>query len=136
MDDCFNPTTGEHIATANPAGWMGRAGTPAPAYDPQAASAIWAGSNWSVVQATPPEVPVPQLVSRFQAIASLHLSGLLPAIEAYMSDPSTDELTKIAWANAQEFRRDSPMIASLAVLMGWTESQLDDLFRTASTIQA
>lgn len=53
-----------------------------------------------------------------------------------MADPSTDELTKIAWANAQEFRRDSPMIANLAAIMGWTESQLDDLFRTASTIQA
>lgn len=55
MNDCYSPHTGEHIRTDNPADWMGRAGTPAPDYDPQAASAFWRGDRWEVVASATPQ---------------------------------------------------------------------------------
>lgn len=78
--------------------------------------------------------PVPQVVSRFQARAALHQAGLLTAAEAAVA--AADTLTQIAWADAQEFRRNSPTIAALAASIGLTETQIDDLFRQAATITA
>ncbi len=53
MNDCYSPHTAEHIRTASPAAWMARAGTPAPDYDSQAASAFWRGDHWEIVDAQP-----------------------------------------------------------------------------------
>lgn len=78
--------------------------------------------------------PVPQVVSRFQARAALHLAGLLEAAEAAVA--SAGPMAQIAWADAQEFRRDSPTIAALAASIGLTEAQIDDLFREAAQISA
>lgn len=55
MNDCYSPHTGEHIRTDNPADWMGRAGTPAPAYDAETAGAFWRGEAWEIVQAVAPQ---------------------------------------------------------------------------------
>lgn len=84
----------------------------------------------------PPVVtPVP-VVSAFQARAALLQASLLDDVEAYMTSPTTDPFVKLAWDKAQEFRRDSPTVNSLATLLGLTNSQLDDLFRFAKTITA
>jgi hypothetical protein len=72
--------------------------------------------------------------SRFQARAALHQAGLLPAIEAAVA--AAPALVQIAWADATEFRRDSPTIAALAAGLGMTEAAIDDLFRVAMTITA
>lgn len=77
---------------------------------------------------------VPQVVSRFQARAALHLAGILSAAETAIQN--ADELSKIAWADAQEFRRSSPLVAAVALELGLTESDLDDLFRQAAGIEA
>ena len=74
------------------------------------------------------------ICSRFQAKAALLNDGLLPQIETLMT--GADALTKLAWAEAVEFRRDSPTIALMAATAGMNETQLDDLFRAAMTITA
>lgn len=79
---------------------------------------------------------VPEVVSRFQARAALHLAGLLDTVETIMADPETPMLTRLAWVDAQEFRRDSPTIASMAAELGLTDGQVDELFITAATIEA
>lgn len=79
---------------------------------------------------------VPSSVSRFQARAALLQAGLLGDIETYMADPATDPFVRIAWQDAQEFRRNSPTVLSLQPLLGLTDGQLDDLFRFAATIEA
>lgn len=85
----------------------------------------------------PPGPPaVPQAVTRFQARAALHMAGLLPMVEALMTDPGTDALARLAWTDAQEFRRQSPTIAQMAVTLGLTDAQLDALFITAAGIDA
>jgi len=97
-------------------------------------------------EATPEEVAaweasrakllIPQSVSRFQARAALHLSGLLETVEAMMAAPETPALAKLAWADAQEFKRNSPTVLGIAGALALTDDQLDDLFTTAAGIEA
>lgn len=75
-------------------------------------------------------------VSRFQARAALHLAGMLETVEAMMAAPETPALAKLAWADAQEFKRNSPTVLSLSASLGLTEAQLDALFTTAAGIDA
>ena len=74
------------------------------------------------------------IVSKFQAKAALMQADLLDATQAAIAD--ADALTKLAWADAQEFRRNSPMIATLAAALDLTDEQVDDLFRSAAEIEA
>lgn len=78
---------------------------------------------------------VPQEVTRYQALAALHLAGILVRVEAMMADQATDMLTVLAWRNAQEFRRTSPMVLNMAQALGLSDQQLDDLFIAASAIE-
>jgi hypothetical protein len=88
--------------------------------------------------AAPPYIipPVPSSVSRFQARAALHLAGYLAAVDAAMQAPETDFLAKLAWQDAQEFYRSSPLVIAMGASLGLSSEQLDDLFRFASTIKA
>ena len=54
MNDCYSPHTGEHIQTNSPAPWMGRAVTPAPAYDRATEGCFWRGAAWEIVSAPDP----------------------------------------------------------------------------------
>lgn len=105
--------------------------------------ALWQGAAWAFVtapdpaqQQTPPVNGIPQVVTRFQARAALHLAGLLPQVEAMMAAHETDMLARLAWSDAQEFRRQSPTVLSMAAALGLTEQQLDVLFTTAAGIEA
>lgn len=75
-------------------------------------------------------------VSAFQAKAALMQSGYYDQIKSYMNDPGTDAVTKLAWDEATEFRRRSPTVASLASLLSLSETDIDNLFRLAATIEA
>lgn len=132
----FSPHTGEHIETANPAAWMGRTTQEPPAYDAARQGAFFLGGNWSVVDSTEQPTPVPQSVSRFQARAALHLAGLLDQVEGLMADPSTPILARLAWSDAQEFKRSSPTITSMAQALGLSDADVDALFISAATIDA
>ena len=95
-----------------------------------------AGEIAPYVAPPPQPTPVPHEVSRFQARAALLQAGLLDDIEAYMADPATDPFVRLAWQDAQVFKRNSPTVLSLQPLLGLTDGQLDDLFRFAATIVA
>lgn len=82
----------------------------------------------------PPAVPA--IVSRFQARAALHLAGLLSQVEALMADPATDMLARLAWTDAQEFRRTSPTVLAMGSALGLDDAALDALFTTAAGIEA
>jgi hypothetical protein len=77
-------------------------------------------------------IPPPDVVSRFQAKAALSAAGLLPAVEAALAD--ADPIAQLAWAEAIEFRRNSPTILGLAAALGLTSAQVDDLFHAAAAI--
>jgi len=90
-----------------------------------------------------PAVPTPEetlqiwrskiKVSRFQALAALHGSGLLD--EAVEVVTEAGGLIKLAWDNATEFRRNSPTILDLASALGLDEEALDALFIVAAQIE-
>ena len=108
---------------------------------PQGKVALWQ-NGWVFVnppepeQEEPPLDDVPQVVTRFQARAALHLAGLLTTVESLMTDPQTDMLARLAWQDAQEFRSQSPTMLSMAATLGLTDAQLDALFTTAAGIEA
>lgn len=93
---------------------------------PTHGSQVWDGESWSEYR------PVPQVVSRFQARAALYKANMLESAELAVSN--SDPLTKLAWADAQEFRRDSPILQSIAQALGLTSDDLDALFVSASEI--
>ncbi|RVU32721.1 MULTISPECIES: hypothetical protein [Neptunomonas] len=101
-----------------------------------------AGPNWTYDSvsgefAPPPEdmsaLSVPETVTRFQAKALLHLSGHLPAVEAYMESQDTPFLTKLAWQEAS-FHRNSTMIIEIGSQLGLTPQEIDEMFIQASAI--
>lgn len=104
----------------------------APIPDGYTAEAVTANPEYLAVVNQPVEVP--QVVSRFQARAILHIDGHLTTVEALIS--GADVLTQLAWQDAQEFRRTSPSILAIASALGWTDAYLDDLFIRASVIEA
>lgn len=73
------------------------------------------------------------VVSRFQALAALMDAGLLADIDLALGDAGP--LAQLAWAEAAEFRRTSPLIAALAVGLGLTDEQVDALFQAAALIE-
>lgn len=91
--------------------------------------------DWDTGAVTLDSTP-PQVVSRFQARAALHLAGLLDQVESLMADSQTDRLARLAWSDAIEFRRDSPTLVAMASALSLTDEQLDQLFITAVGIEA
>ncbi len=96
--------------------------------------AEWESTGGVIDPYEAPPQPVPQVVSRFQARAALHIAGLLPQVETAIA--AADPLVQMAWVDAQEFQRGSPALAAVAVAIGLSESELDELFITASGIVA
>ncbi len=95
--------------------------------------------------ATPSEVaamqqpavqPVPTCVNMRQAQTALSRRGLLSQVEqaiAAMPGQAGVE-ARIDWAKAQTVERSWPLVQSLAVGLGLSDAQLDDLFRYAATL--
>ena len=76
------------------------------------------------------------VISPFQARAALAAAGLLSQVEAMMADPATQEITRLAWQHAQEFRRTSPTLLALSSQLGLDDTALDELFANAAGITA
>lgn len=83
-----------------------------------------------------PKQPVPPLVSKFKAKAALLNAGHLATVEAIMANPATPELMRLAWTEAQEFRRDSPTVAAMAAALDLTDEDVDNLFVYAEGVSA
>ena len=94
------------------------------------------GETYSAAQPPIAFAPaVPQQVTRFQARAALYQAGLLDQVEAAISAPGTDKMLKLAWQDAQAFKRDSQFVSGMAQTLGLTAQQLDNLFISASQIE-
>ncbi|MFY2843644.1 hypothetical protein ACOTJF_18305 [Achromobacter ruhlandii] len=101
-------------------------------------------------------IPVPPPVSRYQGRQALRLStieagsivindsfetspakrDLLEVVEELLVRPETPAYYRDAWAELQQFERDSPMLVAIADELGLGAAQLDDLFRFAATLKA
>jgi len=88
-----------------------------------------------------PEQFVPQVVSRFQGREAMHQTPygdgtLFDAADAIIADPQTPAMYRRAWDDLQEFRRDSEMLAAVAVMLDLSQTQIDALFILAASIKA
>jgi len=97
-------------------------------------------TTWVSVEMTPEEIEaarkakVPQSVSRFQARAVLHAYDLLETVNTMME--TADPIAKLAWQDAQEFRRTSPTVLAMAGALALSDLQLDEMFVAAAGIEA
>lgn len=82
-------------------------------------------------EVTPPP-PVPDEVTRMQAMAQLLASGRLAAVNAAVAAASAE--VQLWFANTAVFRRDNAMLLSVAETLGWPSDDLDALFRAAALI--
>ena len=81
---------------------------------------------------------VPQSVSRAQGKLALIQAGLWPAAVAFVegiTDPAQKAYAEVALNDTQEWRRDSPFLASAVAALGLSDEQLDTLFITAGGLQ-
>lgn len=137
LNDCYSPHTGEHIATATPAPWMGRAGIAAPEYVPGVESAFFAQGAWEVREFVP-TLPVPQTVTPAQGLMALYeLKGIteddiLTAINS-IGDPALGYQALIAFKKATAWERDSESMGLVAQLLALTEADKDALFTLGAT---
>jgi len=76
--------------------------------------------------------PLQTVVTPWQIRKALNASGLRATIEGAVAASSQE--VKDAWEYALEFRRDNPLIEGLAVSLGKTSEELDDLFRLAASL--
>jgi len=72
------------------------------------------------------------IVSAFQAYEALAQAGLLDTAEAAIAGAGAT--ANRAWNKAQNFERNSNLVAAIAGQLGLTDEQVDDLFRQAKTI--
>jgi hypothetical protein len=137
-----------------PLGWI------EPAQSPPAAGvgeiAAWSGSGWLILQAaTPPAPPllVPPVISDRQFFQQLALmdppvitqqealdavrTGAIPAQLQAFIDTLPQPLkfaAEMSVSGSVAFHRDHPHVAMLAAGMGWTDEQVDDLWRQAAAL--
>ena len=92
-----------------------------------------AESDW--VPPPPPPVFIPQSVSMRQGRLALLGAGLLDSVDAAIAaieDPIQRKAAEIEWEYATVIDRNSDFMQTLAVQLGVTEEQMDDLFVLAS----
>lgn len=97
---------------------------------PEDARQVWQFPDWS-----PAPVTVPQEVTRFQARAALYQAGLLDEVELLIAATETDRMLVLAWQDALTFKRHSSFVQAMSQQLGLSESQLDELFISASSIE-
>lgn len=109
--------------------------------------AQWANGAWVVIDPPPEPEPEPEPTpeellaaeraqmrcSPLQGRLALAAAGLLPQVETAVA--AADQTTQVAWEYAVEWKRTSPMISTMAAAVGMTETQIDDLFRSAMQIE-
>lgn len=89
----------------------------------------------AALQAPPPAPTVPESVTPVQGFTALDQVGKLARLLAYLDAPDTPPLVRALVMGATEWRRDSLMLMAVAIVLGLTPAQVDDLFQVAQTIE-
>jgi len=74
---------------------------------------------------------VPATITRTQARLVLHRAGLLPEVLKVIEAGGVEAQI---WYEAAEWNRSSPVLAGMAQALGFTDEQVDNLFRAAGAI--
>ena len=74
-------------------------------------------------------------VSRLKARIALKQAGVFDTVQSFIDDPETPLIAKEAWSQAYEFSRNSQLFEAFGPVLGFTPTQIDDLFRAAQQIE-
>lgn len=88
-------------------------------------------------ESIPDPLPVPESVDDCQARFALLGIGITEAmVDAAIDSLSspTREFGRVEWGRRSRIRRDSQLVSAVSPLLGLTDAQVDDLFRTAATL--
>ena len=92
----------------------------------------WRDGAAALIPAPEPEPPiVPAVVSRAKGKVVLIRAGLWQSVLDYVAaipDPVQKAIAEVALHDAQEWRRDSPLMTAISSALGVTEEQMDQLF--------
>lgn len=98
---------------------------------------IWDGFEWVV----PLPAPAEALAAERAGMVCSRLQGRLvlgektcAAIDAMAADDRTPWAMRQTILNAIEWRRTSQAVTELGYMLGYTDTQMDDLFRVAMTV--
>ena len=96
-----------------------------------------AGEHWQdcAPDALPPAQVVPTTVTAVQAFTALDQAGHLAKLLAYLDAPDTPPLVRAVVMGAIEWQRDSLLLMAVAIVLGLTPEQVDDLFSAAALIE-
>lgn len=132
MSYFYSPYTGELIAGATPAPWMGATDLVPPEFDAANQGAFFVDGAWAVVTALPPPVLVPASVSMRQARLALAAAGMLDMVSAAVA--AAGQTVQIEWEYATSVDRHWPTLGALQQALGLSDAQLDALFVTAAAL--
>jgi hypothetical protein len=90
--------------------------------------------GWDVVAPPASPAPVPPVIPAWKGKAALREAGLLNAVEAAVA--AAGGRVQDAWTDASEWSRDSEFLLSLAAGLGLPRQQIDEMFRSADSIQS
>jgi hypothetical protein len=102
------------------------------------------GWTWDGESFAPPPEPDPaeRLTAERAAMVCSRLQGRLvlgeatcAALDAMAADPTTPWAMRQTIAHAIEWRRTSQAMTELGYLLGYSDAQMDELFRLAMTVQ-
>lgn len=111
----------------------------------EAGRIVPAGLAYNVTEDKPlpePVAPAEALAAERAGMACSRLQGRLvlgeatcDALDAMAADPQTPWAMRQTINNAIEWQRTSQAITELGYLLGYTETQMDDLFRAAMVVE-
>lgn len=112
-----------------------------PASTPQATAIACIEAGMPTLLVPVPTIPVPQTVSRYQAMAAMSQtpSATNPAPATLLSDvtaavTAAGGLVLLAWQNTSSFDRNGQFVTQIGAQLGLTSAQLDQLFIAAAQI--
>lgn len=80
-------------------------------------------------------IAIPKSVTRAQALMALYNAGLLPQVQSAV-DAHTYPPVKIWFDNALNFERNHTYLQAIAIELGLTGQQVDELFIAAAALTA
>ena len=92
----------------------------------------WLGDSWSAL----PAPPSPYLTRRQLLLGLLSIDIREADVEAKIALLPADqvEAVMIEWKDASEYKRDDPLVSTLAASFGLPDNQVDDLWVWASRL--
>lgn len=81
-----------------------------------------------------PVIPVPESVPALNALLAIDAAGLSSQYEAWANHADRTFAERAFIEKAEQWRRSSPHVAAGAAALGLSDSQIDDLFRSAAAI--